>query len=271
MTLLLSWLGVDSRGPSSIYLMSDSRISWPAKNVRFDFGKKVFACKHSPDIFGYCGDVLFPSIVLSQIVELIDQGLLFESNWTCEQKSDAFLRKLKQSFANYPSETEGIIEGSMQVIHCSRDNQSNFYGRKMRWMKNRNNWTIDPVEFKDHSDRLYVVGSGAPDFLRKFKEYEESVNQKTSRALFHCFIDTLSNGTDPYVGGGAQLAGLYRIKDAQNFGIIYDKKRYFQGIQVDDLQNFTNIEWRNELFERCDGNTMQIMHKAKRKPNPLNV
>lgn len=49
MTLLSSWLGVDSRHPSSIYILSDSRISWGDK-TKFDYGKKVFGCKNSPDI-----------------------------------------------------------------------------------------------------------------------------------------------------------------------------------------------------------------------------
>lgn len=41
MTLLASWIAVDSRKPSSIYILSDSRISWGSA-AKFDFGKKVF-------------------------------------------------------------------------------------------------------------------------------------------------------------------------------------------------------------------------------------
>src|SRR5689334_556270 len=126
MTLLASWVGVDSRKPASIYIMSDSRISW-GKAGKFDYGKKVFGCKNSPDIFGYCGDVLFPSIVLNQIVDLADLGLLFENNWTCEQKSQAVITKLIQSFNNYPKEVSGINANGLQIIHCSRDKNGNFY------------------------------------------------------------------------------------------------------------------------------------------------
>ena len=156
MTLLASWIGIDSRKPSSIYIMSDSRISW-GKTAKFDFGKKVFGCKNSPDIFGYCGDVLFPSIVLNQLIDIADQGLLFGDDWTCEQKSQAVIKKLIQSFNNYPKEVRGIAADSLEVIHCSRDNNANFYCKKMKWTKSTNKWTGETLEFKDHSDKLFIV------------------------------------------------------------------------------------------------------------------
>lgn len=273
MTLIASFIGIDSKypkpKPASIYILSDSRISW-RDSANFDYGRKVFGCKNSPDIFGYCGDVLFPSIVLNQIVEIADQGLLFLSDDTCQQKFWKVLSKLKESFANYPSEVEGITTDTIKIIHASRDNNQNFFCRTMTWTKSTRDWsTSNDVEFSDHSDKLFVLGSGKDEFLEKFKSYAESENQKTSRAVFHCFVDTLSNIRDQYCGGAPQLVGLYRIKNAQFFGIIHDNKRYLHGMQVDDLINLDNIEWRNELFEVCNGSTMKISKKAKRQPNPL--
>jgi len=268
MTLLASWVGIDSRKPASIYIVSDSRISWGDK-VKFDFGKKVFGCQNFPDIFGYCGDVLFPSIVLNQITDIADQGLLFDENSTCEEKSQAVINKLIQSFSNYPKEVEGITTDTLQVVHCSRGNNSDFYCKKMKWTKSTNKWAGETVDFKKHSDKLFVVGSGASEFLEKYKEYWKSENQKTSRALYHCFTDTLNDIKDFHCGGAPQLVGLYRIGNARHYGMIYNKKRYFQGMQIDNLNNFNDIEWRNELFEVCDGNTMKIKDKAQRQPNPL--
>lgn len=268
MTLLASWVGVDSRKPSSIYIMSDSRISWGNK-AKYDYGKKVFSCKNSPDIFGYCGDVLFPSIIISQIIDLADEGLLFANNATCKEKSQAVMTKLIQSFKNYPSEVNGITADSLQIIHCSRDTNANFYCNKIEWTKKTNKWSGKNIDFKTHSDKLFVVGSGAPEFLEKYKSYWKSENQKTSRALFHCFTDTLTDIKDKHCGGAPQLVGLYRIGNGKSYGIIYNGKRYFQGIQIDNLNNFDNIEWRNELFEICDGNTMKIKNYAQKQPNPL--
>ncbi len=71
MTSLISWVAIDSRGPASFYVASDSRISW-ARDAHWDMGRKLFTCRHSPDLFGYCGDVLFPSLLLSQVSQLLD-------------------------------------------------------------------------------------------------------------------------------------------------------------------------------------------------------
>jgi len=265
MTLLASWIAVDSRKPSSIYIISDSRIKWQG-GQKFDYVKKVFGCKNSPDIFGYCGDVLFPLIVLNQLVDIADQGLLFQDNWTCEEKSQAVIDKLIQSFNNYPQEN---TTNSLQIIHCSRDDKANFYCKKIRWTKDTKTWTGETVNFDNYSDKLFVVGSGANEFIEKYKKYWESENKKTSRALFHCFTDTLSDIKDNYCGGAPQLVGLYRIGNARFYGIIYKEKRYFQGVQIDNLINLNSIEWRNELFEICNGDTMKIKDSAQRQPNPL--
>ena len=272
MTLIAAFVGVDGKKPrpkrASIYILSDSRISW-GKTNKFEFGRKVFGCKKSPDIFGYCGDVLFPSIVLNQIVDIADQGILFENGWTCEQKFQAVIKMLIGAFNKYPKEVSTITAETLQIIHASRDDERNFFCQKMVWKKSTNTWTGEKVEFKDHSDKLFVLGSGKIEFMEKFKFYAESENQKTSRAVFHCFIDTLNEIKDPYCGGAPQLVGLYRNENARFFGVIHQGKRYLHGVQVDDLINLDRVEWRNELFEVCNGKTMEVIEGAKRQPNPL--
>jgi hypothetical protein len=272
MTLLASFIGVDCKfpkpKPGSIYILADSRISW-GDRAKFDYGRKVFGCKNSPDIFGYCGDVLFPSIVLNQIVDIADQGLLFENNWTCKEKFQAVIDKVIQIFNSYPKEVENITTDTLQIIHASRDENQNFFCQKMVWSKSTQKWKGETVEFKDHSDKLFILGSGKLEFLEKFKDYAEGDNQKTSRAVFHCFTDTLKNIKDKYCGGAPQLVGLYRKDNAKFFGIIHENKRYLHGVQVDDLINFNNVEWRNDLFEVCDGTTMKRKKNAQQQPNLL--
>lgn len=53
------------------YMAANNRISWK-ESVQFNYSRKVFAFSNWPDVLGYCGDVLFPSIALNQIVELAD-------------------------------------------------------------------------------------------------------------------------------------------------------------------------------------------------------
>ena len=75
MTSFVAWVGVDARGPASIYLASDSRISWVDPDKTFetwDYGRKLFASKKYPEIFGYFGDTLFPSQMLGQVLDLIE-------------------------------------------------------------------------------------------------------------------------------------------------------------------------------------------------------
>ncbi len=51
------------------------------------------------------------------------------------------------------------------------------------------------------------------------------------------------------------MVGIYRKPNspAITYGIIRDKKRYFLGARIDDDVNFESVEWRNDLFELCDG------------------
>lgn len=267
MTLIVSWLGVDSRGPASIYLASDSRISW-GENSRWDNGRKVFGFKNHPDLLGYCGDVLFPSQVLSQIITLGDEGLLFCENSTCKQKFEAIKEKFVQIFQTFPYSEKSIIGDYLAVIHASRDNKNNFSCHVIEWYRGKG-WSGRKLVFSDHSNKLIVLGSGRDEFLVKYEKYWHSSNKKTSRALFHCLCDTLSNIKDSYCGGAPQLVGLYRIENARNYGIIYNKRRYFLGVDISNLNNFNIVEWRNELFERCDGETMKILPKAQKQPNPF--
>ena len=266
MTLLLSWLGVDSRAPASIYVASDSRISWGQK-AHWDYGRKVFGFKNHPDILGYCGDVLFPTQVLSQIIEIGDAGLLFDNNSLCKDKSEAIKNKIIKIFDTYPQITD-VLKDDLAILHASRSINNEFFCSLVEWHRGKG-WNSKRAEFKDYSDKLLVLGSGKNEFLKKFKKYWESENKKTSRAVFHCFCDTLFNMKDKYCGGFPQLIGLYRIGCSRNFGVIKSKRRYLLGVDITDLKNLNNIEWRNELFERCDGITMKVLPKAQKQPNPL--
>ena len=75
MTLIVAWIGVDDKKKgkeiSSLYIASDSRYSTGVKD-KFDFGIKVFGASKYPEIFGFCGDVLFPSMILGQIIPVLE-------------------------------------------------------------------------------------------------------------------------------------------------------------------------------------------------------
>ena len=100
-TTLISWTGVDSHGPASLYLASDSRITW-GTNDTWDLGRKVFATGTAPWIMGYCGDVVFPSLLLGQLSDLIDAGLLFRPTAGFDERTDALRVAVHDGLQAYP-------------------------------------------------------------------------------------------------------------------------------------------------------------------------
>ena len=270
MTLLVSWVGVDTHGPASVYIAADSRVTWGAC-AHYDHGRKVFACRNSADIFGYCGDVLFPSMVLAQIVETADAGLLFEPDSPPSRRAEVVTAKLIEQFSAYPHDVDGIVSGStIQVIHAARsEKKPSFECSLLTWTK-ANSWNKNIVNLPKHSDVLFSRGSGATNFQQRYKKYQKGPNADTSRNVFHCFCDSLMNSGVPSVGGAPQLAGLIRKSESvgRHFGIITGGHRYLLGTRVNELSNFDRIEWRNEKFEVCDGKTLERKPNSQPQPNP---
>ena len=271
MTLLVSWVGIDTHGIASAYIGADSRVSW-GDIGHFDHGRKVFAFRSSPDILGYCGDVLFPTMVLSQMTEMDDWGLLFSAQASCKERFNAIKEKLVQQFDKYPRMVERITLGTLQVLHISRSSVDNpkFECRLMEWSR-KSGWSLKQKMMPSKSGILVVLGSGAKEFNENFDRYSKGPDHGTSRSIFHCFCDTLFNIKDENCGGAPQLVGIYRKPDsaAITFGIIRDKQRYFLGAQIDNNVYFRDVEWRNDLFELCDGQTMKKFVHAQSQPDHL--
>jgi hypothetical protein len=74
-TTLLCWLSVDARGPSAIYIVTDSRLLGDHPQEDGTAAESI-----RREVFGYfwlCGEVLFPSLVLGQLGDLVDRGVLW--------------------------------------------------------------------------------------------------------------------------------------------------------------------------------------------------
>lgn len=271
MTMLASWVGIDTHGPASAYIISDSRISWNEQE-NFDHGKKVFASKNYPELFGYAGDVLFPSIVIQQIIEMIDSDVIFNRNTPCHEKNKIVFDKISYELNKYPLQRSAK---SFQIIHITRDTivtkEKYPQFRAYTLCYNCIKWERNEISIPTESDILCVLGSGKTEFLQNYNRYQDGANKSTSRNVFHCFVDTLKNTTDYYCGGAPQLVGIYRKPDsyARYFGIIYNEKRYLAGSEVPQDSNYNNVDWRNENFERCDGEDKKIIAGAEHQPNLL--
>lgn len=266
MTSLVAWIAVDSRAPASIYLASDSRISWGTRQT-WDYGRKLFASRNYAEILGYFGDVLFPSQVLGQLVYLIDSDLLFSAEDLPANKWLKIVSVVRQSFEAYPDENARPFT----IVYCGRENSGMaavFHMYALSWEPNEGWVDKREIDLPKESGIIGVFGSGEEVVNRWYSYWSRTKQKRTSRSVFSAFCDALIGGEDKYSGGAPQLVGIYRQGVAETFGIIYNNRRYLLGLPVDESENLDAVEWRNGLFERCDWRTMKPLEGAQRHSRP---
>ncbi len=131
MTTLISWVAIDERQPSAIYLASDSRITWPNK-THWSLGKKLYASTKHPEIFAFCGDVLFPVQILDRLCSKIDFEHVLSNDITFEEKLEIVREIISESFASYPLDARGCFE----IHYISRSGngmESQFHAGAISW------------------------------------------------------------------------------------------------------------------------------------------
>ncbi|MCI4668949.1 MAG: hypothetical protein MRZ79_12520 [Bacteroidia bacterium] len=266
MTLLLSWIGVDEKKDekkiSSIYIASDSRYTWGTTR-KFDYGIKVFGSTKYPEIFGFCGDVLFPSIIFGQIIPQIDSGILFSDEDDLYVKHDKIFNFIKSSLSIYP---KASIVNTFTILHASRFKKE-FKLFKISYKKN-GTLNKKEIHLPKESTKVFSGGSGKTEFDVNWQKWESKKhnNYRTSRAVYHCLNYTLKNIQDNQTGGLPQIVGLYRIENRRLFGIVENGKKHIYGKESSENINSEKIEWRNEYFERMNPETLKLIEGAQRQP-----
>lgn len=264
MTAIACWVGVDARGPASAYIATDSRLSW-VRNVthqdRWDGGRKAFSSSATPDVFGYSGEALFPSILLSQFVSALDAGIYASLSFRARFGELEALARIM--FEDFPASYRTPFE----FIHCGRDAegmQSTFGFGVLSWSA-QTDWKRKVLPAPITSSQLILSkGSGTRGIANALARWEASDAAGTSRAIFSAFVESLLEGDDPHTGGPPQLVGLYRVRAGRSFGVVIKRKRFLCGLPVRSRQVPAHLEWRNELFERCDGVTGRRLVGAHR-------
>lgn len=273
MTTLFSWTGIDTHGPASIYIASDSRISW-GSGATWDVGRKLFASRNLPEIFGYCGSVSFPIQILGQLIEHIDDRLLFSESDSIETKIEKIRSEINRSLNLMPKPQRG----SCEILYATRLGnrmQSSFHAAKIK--ATHNGVSAEKIKLPENSGLIASSGSGKVSLNMWYEEWVGKSSQdpyqsgRTSRSVFSAFCDSLESRQDPYSGGAPQLVGIYREGPSKNFGVIHRGKRYLNGVEVVSTVGLNSIEWRNELFERCCGDSMLILKKAQRQPKSRGI
>lgn len=259
MTSIMIWTGVDARGPASLYVASDSRISWSTGGV-WDHGRKVFSSISHPHIFGYWGDVLFPALAIPVVIDRIDRGVLVpkEDGWRPAVEQE--IRLLWSEYPDKQSSDFGIFHG----FRAGQGTSCAFNVAIFSYNRTSNRWKTQEVPMPQTSAALRLAGSGIPEMQRTLALWNSSKAANTSRAVFSAFCESVAGHGDPRTGGPPQLAGLYRIGPGRLFGIIYNNQRYFAGATLKDSEYLDQIEWRNRLLERMDGRTKRRISDAQR-------
>ena len=269
MTSLAVTLSVDSRGPSGLYVVTDSRITWSSQSRRWDAGQKAFASSYSADVFGFCGDAFFPPSVLRQVIELIDARLLFDASVSAEHRHnkavEVFRSAIKKGF-DAPIQNFSIIHGSRNEEFMA----SSFRVWKTQFTSQTGEWEDQELVLADGQSYLaYIDGSGAATISRYVKKWDATLAKETSRAAMWAFFDALHSKSDKNSGGPPQLVGIWRKGAARQFGFIWDGKRYFCGVEVPPDSKFDCVKWFNQDFERYDGGKIKRLRGAQRQPRIL--
>lgn len=264
MTTLISWKANDNHGISSVYLASDSRFSWGSR-INWDYGQKIFGSKKYPEIIGYCGDVLFAINVISTLIYLIDNQIIYGNDITSDEKNSIIFEFIKEKFHLFPKSMDTTI------VHVIKDNKKNFAYYEIKYFSNGNSWNNNKIKLNDTTEIIGVYGSGRNYYEQRIDYYRIEKNELigTSRFFFMVLCEVLSEGLDKYSGGAPQISGLYRGKNNSiDFGTVWNNKRYLYGLEINNDLNISHMEWRNEKFERYDPKLLKMIEGAQQQPWP---
>lgn len=264
MTSLLSWISVDARGPSALYIVTDSRITWGSHARRWDSGRKVFAYR-SADVFGYCGDVLFPSLVLAQLGDLIDRNLLWDRDADAATRHETLVGYLKTSFGRRHS----APDHDFAIIHGARDGEGvgcEYSVWCTRFDAKRAAWSDMKIHCAspDGSQVLATLGSGQRPMRQEIRLWAESPQGGTARSIFSAFCDALYKMQDKLSGGVPQIVTIGRKGGGKVAGFIADGARYLYGLPIEPSLSLEDIEWYDALFTRMSPTTLERLSNAQR-------
>jgi len=264
MTSLLVWFASDVKTqagtfvPASVYIASDSRISWDNGSTTWDRGKKVFASATQPEIFGYCGDSRFAALVISQVIGAIDAGYLFHSSDNARTKLDRVQQLIAMAWETFPKKEHHF---DTTIVHLTREDtdvRSRFWMQEHRLPKYPEQPKISSsapamAPLGLYSRAWIARGSGGSGVLDSIAAWNgRYADRHTSRAVFKAFCEALQSGQDPYSGGPPQLASLFRIGAGRPHGVIWNNQRFFEGLPTVSQAQKDGVPWRNNSFEIVD-------------------
>jgi hypothetical protein len=271
MTLIVGWIAKDQNGPTSAYLVSDSRYSYGNNFKVFDSGSKLLALQKSSDLLGFCGEVSLSNSFLMTLASEDHSALLFPPAFDSKQRYQVVSDKFEKYFRG---QTQSL---PATFYHLSKDKTDHFhlYVYSYDPRSDSVNEEERPLCFPLGQTALCVFadGSGASDFIKKYAAYSQGISGGTSRSIFQAFIDAMYQSGKKTYGGHPQLIALRRgFSFGKECGIIYKNHAYYLGEeQTIDPTNkrYLDVGWFNEEFEISDPYSLKRKPNAQIQPNPI--
>jgi hypothetical protein len=251
MTTLISWVTYKAGQvsiPNSIYIVSDSRISWGRHEAHWDGGRKVFTCRIEAHMFGYCGDVVFPSLVLAQIVSAIDNGVLFRSNASAEEKHEGVYTSLRKSFQR----RRDTPDRDFWILHALRMGENatrKFSVRQISYDCKQKEWQSTPLAIPTQTGIIAMLGSGKASVKKYVDRWIASDVGARSSAFFSGFCDALFSAEDKHSGGMPQIGALNPGSHAQIIGFRNGDAHYLHGLELIPVKTLHRIKWCDRHFQ----------------------
>jgi hypothetical protein len=209
--------------------------------------------------------VLFPTQVLSQLVDAIDSGVLFDPSNKCPLTRLSIIEtRIKHSVTAFPERTP------FSIVYGTRTGEgfgAEFQVAVISW-DDVNGVQARMIDMPLQSDLILALGSGTPTVKEYQFEWRTSDLGRTSRTVFSAFCDAIQSGKDKCSGGAPQLVGLYLRGPSRSFGVFYEDSCFLHGMKVSDTTH-AGIEFRNLLFERCDLSGHPIGQRHARPKRPM--
>jgi hypothetical protein len=249
-----------------MYMASDSRITWGSEFRRWDAGRKIFAPVKEPHLFGYCGDVVFPSLVLGQLVSAIDQGVLFHPEATGDERNASVLASLKTSHQR----RQNVEEQDFAIVHYRPQDwpSTEFSCWKISYTAKNGLWDYGKLPVPPKTGVVILLGSGEKPTTPYVNRWDTSSVGGTSRAIFSVFCEAILSGDDRLTGGAPQISGLYAEGPPRPLGFTERGLLFLNGLQLEPSATIKNVEWRDRLFQRIDPVTSQPLDGARRFARP---
>ena len=278
MTTLIAWASVDETGISALNIASDSRFSWTVeelavvngkpemrKNIisTWDSGKKLFCCRNTTDFFGYSGNIITQSTILSQIVDAIDFGVLNLEGLNPAKRHGVIEGLFHTAYKNL----EVSQQTKMAFLHGYRENNNKdatFHLWETNCADEGSKWSdcekhMDPKQ----SSIVAACGSGLANPGNKLSKIKKQFGSNVS-SIYQAINEALNSGSDPFSGGLCQLMKIDRINTCpQPVGLAHNDSRYCLGLNLGDSGAAGSIDWRNKDYTYLDGDTLEPKSNAK--------